>query len=208
LRAEAVDLSRAVSHALRHEPWLYELELDDEGWTGINDLLDTLRSSRPDWKHLSKEDMEGMIALSEKCRHEISGDKIRALYGHSLPGKLKKTAAQPPSELLPWDDAAGRRLGAPGRAEADGAAIRAPLHRFGYRDKGRQKKVRRPGYIAHPCRFGLGERNCILPGQRNRLARRWRSLPIHSKLWSPISSYGGENGNSHLGGNGYECSVA
>lgn len=26
-------LSRAVSHALRHEPWLYELELDGEGWT-------------------------------------------------------------------------------------------------------------------------------------------------------------------------------
>ena len=24
-----VDLSRAVSHALRHEPWLYELELDE-----------------------------------------------------------------------------------------------------------------------------------------------------------------------------------
>jgi putative RNA 2'-phosphotransferase len=103
---EAVELSRAVSHALRHEPWLYELELDDEGWTGMDDLLGALRSSRPDWKHLSKEDVEGMIARSEKRRHEISGDKgdkgcrIRALYGHSLPGKLKKTAAQPPSELF------------------------------------------------------------------------------------------------------------
>jgi len=24
-------LSKAVSHALRHEPWLYELEQDEEG---------------------------------------------------------------------------------------------------------------------------------------------------------------------------------
>ena len=27
------ELSKTISHALRHEPWLYELELDDEGWT-------------------------------------------------------------------------------------------------------------------------------------------------------------------------------
>ena len=26
------NLSRAVSHALRHEPWLYELEFDEGGW--------------------------------------------------------------------------------------------------------------------------------------------------------------------------------
>jgi putative RNA 2'-phosphotransferase len=25
------ELNKAVSHALRHEPWLYKLELDDEG---------------------------------------------------------------------------------------------------------------------------------------------------------------------------------
>jgi putative RNA 2'-phosphotransferase len=100
LRIEAADLSRAVSHALRHEPWLYELEIDDEGWTRVDDLLGALRQSRSDWKQLSKEDFEEMIARSEKRRHEISGDKIRALYGHSLPGKLKKTAAQPPLELF------------------------------------------------------------------------------------------------------------
>lgn len=29
-------LSRLVSHALRHEPWIYELELDDEGWVPID----------------------------------------------------------------------------------------------------------------------------------------------------------------------------
>lgn len=100
LQAKAVDLSRAVSHALRHEPWLYELEIDDEGWTRVDDLLEALRLTRSNWKHLAKEDLEEMIARSEKRRHEISGDKIRALYGHSLPGKLKKTAAQPPFELF------------------------------------------------------------------------------------------------------------
>lgn len=33
------DLSRAVSHALRHEPWLYEIEVDEEvgTWPGWKD---------------------------------------------------------------------------------------------------------------------------------------------------------------------------
>ena len=34
-------LNRTMSHALRHEPWLYELKLDSEGWTPVEALLDT-----------------------------------------------------------------------------------------------------------------------------------------------------------------------
>lgn len=45
-----VDLSRAVSHALRHEPWLYELELDDEGWVPVEQLLTALREKGGDWE--------------------------------------------------------------------------------------------------------------------------------------------------------------
>jgi putative RNA 2'-phosphotransferase len=30
-RKDLTAISRARSHALRHEPWLYELELDREG---------------------------------------------------------------------------------------------------------------------------------------------------------------------------------
>jgi putative RNA 2'-phosphotransferase len=40
------DLSRAVSHALRHEPWLYELKLDEAGWAPIDQLLAALRESQ------------------------------------------------------------------------------------------------------------------------------------------------------------------
>lgn len=45
-----VDLSRAVSHALRHEPWLYELELDEEGWAPIDQLLDAPREKGGGWR--------------------------------------------------------------------------------------------------------------------------------------------------------------
>jgi putative RNA 2'-phosphotransferase len=99
-RRNLENLSRAASHALRHEPWLYELELDDEGWTSIDAFMNALRDERPEWKGLIEADLARMIAQSTKQRHEISGGRIRALYGHSLPGKLKKTPAVPPDVLF------------------------------------------------------------------------------------------------------------
>jgi len=92
-------LSKAVSHALRHEPWLYELELDDEGWTDVQPLLSALRGQDPAWLNLQVADLEEMIRQSSKKRHELNGERIRALYGHSIPGKLKKQPACPPDVL-------------------------------------------------------------------------------------------------------------
>lgn len=37
-------LSKAVSNALRHEPWVYELTLDDGGWVPVGDLLVTTQA--------------------------------------------------------------------------------------------------------------------------------------------------------------------
>jgi putative RNA 2'-phosphotransferase len=93
------DLSRAVSHALRHEPWLYELELDDEGWASVESVLTALRGERAEWQELAEPDLVRMIAESSKRRHEINGGRVRALYGHSIPGKLNKIPAIPPAIL-------------------------------------------------------------------------------------------------------------
>ncbi|TAP45195.1 RNA 2'-phosphotransferase [Arthrobacter sp. S39] len=93
-------LSRAASHALRHEPWLYELELDAEGWTPVDDLLQALRRESPDWVGLEPADLKAMIETSSKRRHEIRGGRIRAFYGHSVPARVIKTAEAPPPELF------------------------------------------------------------------------------------------------------------
>jgi putative RNA 2'-phosphotransferase len=94
------NLSRAVSHALRHEPWLYELELDDEGWADVGALLTALHRESPIWSDLAVPDLAEMIRVSSKQRHEMVNGRIRALYGHSLPGKLHRTPAVPPVELF------------------------------------------------------------------------------------------------------------
>jgi putative RNA 2'-phosphotransferase len=93
------ELSKVISHALRHEPWLYELELDDEGWVPIEELLSALRTEKPDWSAVSEADLAEMIARSDKKRHELRDGKIRALYGHSVADKLLKQPSEPPAIL-------------------------------------------------------------------------------------------------------------
>lgn len=94
-----VSLSKLVSHALRHEPWLYELELDDEGWVPIADLLVAVRRQGHRWRDADQSDLEEIIQTSAKTRYEIGGEKIRALYGHSVPGCLSRQPAEPPPML-------------------------------------------------------------------------------------------------------------
>ena len=86
-------LSRTVSHYLRHEPWVYELELDAEGWVRVEELLAALIGENPDWGELWEIDLVEMIGQSDKKRHELKDGKIRALYGHSTPYKLLKESA-------------------------------------------------------------------------------------------------------------------
>lgn len=99
MSGEWAELSKAVSHALRHEPWLYELELDAAGWTPVDDLLAAL-SQEPRWRALSRAQLETMIEQAPKQRHEIDGSRIRALYGHSVPGRIVKEPAVPPAVLF------------------------------------------------------------------------------------------------------------
>lgn len=94
------ELSKTVSHALRHEPWLYELELDDEGWVPADQLLDGLRRLGGRWAGVDRTALERMIAESSKTRYELRGDRIRALYGHSVPGRIDKEPAEPPDVLF------------------------------------------------------------------------------------------------------------
>lgn len=58
-----------------------------------------MNSSHEYEREITKEDLEYIITHSDKKRHEIVKDKIRALYGHSTPIKIEKTKATPPDVL-------------------------------------------------------------------------------------------------------------
>lgn len=91
-------LSKEVSYALRHAPWEYELEMDEEGWVLVAQLLDALQKA-PKWKDVTEADLHEMIETSEKKRHEIKDGKIKAFYGHSVPMKILKEEKMPPDIL-------------------------------------------------------------------------------------------------------------
>lgn len=95
----SAELSRTVSHALRHEPWLYELELDEQGWVPVDVLVQALRTERR-WSTVTADDVAAMVATSSKQRHEIRDGRIRALYGHSLPGLIARVPGVPPEQLF------------------------------------------------------------------------------------------------------------
>ena len=96
---DPVRLSKTVSHALRHEPDAYGLEPDEQGWVDIEDLLGPLRAMRVAWADLTAGDLDDMIEGSAKRRYEISGDRIRATYGHSTPDRIVYEPREPPLVL-------------------------------------------------------------------------------------------------------------
>ena len=99
MKEQLLRLSRTIARALRHQPWLYELELDEEGWVEVAALLAALRSQRHEWRHLAQQDLVRVIETSDKQRFELREGLIRALYGHSTPQRLQKVPAEPPVVL-------------------------------------------------------------------------------------------------------------
>ena len=96
---DPVALSKEVSYALRHAPWEYELELDDEGFAPIDQLLAAINEGSNYDRPIVEGDLHEVIRSSEKQRHEIVGTKIRALYGHTTPTKIARTEGEPPEVL-------------------------------------------------------------------------------------------------------------
>ena len=91
-------LSKEVSYALKHAPWEYELEMDEEGWVDIDQLLNALNAN-DNFKNVTQNDLAIMIDKSDKKRHEIKNNKIRAFYGHSIPMHIIKKEQAPPDKL-------------------------------------------------------------------------------------------------------------
>lgn len=91
-------LSKVVSYALRHAPWEYELEMDENGWVPVGQLLDALHREER-WKDVREADLGEMIEGFEKKRHEMKEGRIRALYGHSIPMRILKEEKTPPDIL-------------------------------------------------------------------------------------------------------------
>lgn len=92
-------LSKTLSLALRHRPSLFGLELDAEGWVGVDTLIAALQQNNRKWQNVSLVDIQALMADASKQRFELRDGQIRALYGHSAKNSVQKTPAEPPALL-------------------------------------------------------------------------------------------------------------
>lgn len=90
--------SRFLSWALRHAPEKIGLGLDSQGWAQISELIDCAASHGVT---LSEAVIHEIVETDAKGRYGISpdGERIRALYGHSLDVDLGLKPEQPPRLL-------------------------------------------------------------------------------------------------------------
>ena len=76
-------VSKYMSYLLRHNP--ENLKMDRHGFVDLDKLLEKLNERFQIDKQFTLE----VVEKSERKRFEIVENKIRALYGHTIPTKLK-----------------------------------------------------------------------------------------------------------------------
>ena len=91
------DTSKFLSLILRHKPQIIGIELDEHGWTNVEELIRRVNKKRP----LDFATLEQVVAQDEKQRYSFSADKklIRANQGHSIPVDVELEELKPPEIL-------------------------------------------------------------------------------------------------------------
>lgn len=97
-------LVSTMAFALRHNPAHFELQLDDEGWTSLEDLIVAIRFERYEWACIDESIVSAAIA--DMDRFELRNGRIRAVYGHSIELAKLPAIATPPAVLYHGTSAA------------------------------------------------------------------------------------------------------
>lgn len=92
----AIKISKYLAKHLRHRPERIGLTLDPEGWADVTALLSAAAAHG---FALTRAELEHVVAVNDKRRYELAGNRIRAVQGHSVPVSLNLPATPPP-ELL------------------------------------------------------------------------------------------------------------
>ncbi len=78
-RRNLIKLSKFLALILRHQPERFALELDDEGWASLSEVMEILRGL-PNFRWATRADV--MVVVEEgsgdgKRRFQVEGNRIR-----------------------------------------------------------------------------------------------------------------------------------
>ncbi|MFF3832503.1 RNA 2'-phosphotransferase [Streptomyces sp. NPDC002458] len=91
-----VTVSKYLSKHLRHEPDRIGISLDEHGWVAVDELL---RACARHGFTLTRDDLDHVVAVNDKQRFTLDGDRIRANQGHSVTVDLGLPPVEPPAYL-------------------------------------------------------------------------------------------------------------
>ncbi|WP_405664567.1 RNA 2'-phosphotransferase [Streptomyces sp. NBC_01166] len=91
-----VKVSKYLSKHLRHEPDRIGISLDPNGWVAVDELL---RACAEHGVTITRDDLDHVVAVNDKQRFTVEGDRIRANQGHSVTVDLGLPPAEPPAYL-------------------------------------------------------------------------------------------------------------
>ncbi|TWP29095.1 RNA 2'-phosphotransferase [Apibacter muscae] len=91
-------MGKFISFILRHEPKKIGLNLDENGWADVDDLI---QKSVMNNVNFTKKDLEEIVDTNEKKRYSFNEDqtKIRANQGHSISINMEFKSVCPPEYL-------------------------------------------------------------------------------------------------------------
>ena len=92
-------ISKFLSLVLRHQPEIIGIQLDQNGWTDINELIEKANKNKI---RFDREILNYIVSNNSKKRFAFNDtfDKIRASQGHSVEIELGYTNQKPPEVLF------------------------------------------------------------------------------------------------------------
>jgi putative RNA 2'-phosphotransferase len=99
-RRRLTKLSKFLALILRHQPERFALELDDQGWTSLSEVMEILRGL-PNFRWATRADVMRVVeeGTGGKHRFEVQENRIRACYGHSIAQPIVYEPCVPPPLL-------------------------------------------------------------------------------------------------------------
>ncbi|MFJ5684457.1 MULTISPECIES: RNA 2'-phosphotransferase [unclassified Streptomyces] len=91
-----VKVSKYLAKHLRHQPERIGITLDANGWVPVDELM---TAAAAHGFRLSRAELDHVVAVNDKRRFTIDGDRIRANQGHTVTVDLELPPAHPPAYL-------------------------------------------------------------------------------------------------------------
>ena len=95
---EVEKIGRTLAAILRHGK--FGLEMDPQGNVSMRDVMAKIRERNPRMNWLRARHIEALVDTDPKGRYVVSGGKIRATYGHTIPLDIRLDCENIPDELF------------------------------------------------------------------------------------------------------------